>query len=65
MAPEIITGDKQTYAIDLWSYGILIYEIITGEAPFKGDSPKGILKSVLNNTISMPDKFSEDARDLI
>ncbi|CAI2370745.1 unnamed protein product [Moneuplotes crassus] len=65
MAPEIITGDKQTYAIDLWSYGILLYEMIAGEAPFKGDSPKGILKSVLTSTISMPDKFSEDARDLI
>lgn len=65
MAPEIITGDKQTYAIDWWWYGILLYEMIAGETPFKGDSPKGILKSVLSKTLSMPDKFSEDLRDLI
>ena len=65
ISPEIIKGEEQTYAVDWWSFGILIYEMIDAEAPFKGDSPKGILKSVLTKSISMPEKFSEEASDLI
>ena len=65
MAPEIIKGDQQTFAVDWWSFGILIFEMIAGKTPFNGDSPKGILKSVLTNNVSLPSKFSKEVQDLI
>lgn len=65
MAPEIIKGDQQTFALDWWSFGILIYEMIAGEAPFKGDSPRDILKSILSDKFSLSKKFSKQAKDIV
>lgn len=34
LAPEIILNEEQTKSIDIWSIGILAYELLTGEPPF-------------------------------
>ena len=36
VAPEILKGGEGTYASDLWSLGIMIYQWIVGHTPFKG-----------------------------
>ncbi|CAB3996864.1 inhibitor of nuclear factor kappa-B kinase subunit alpha-like, partial [Paramuricea clavata] len=36
LAPEILTGQKYTLKVDLWSFGILLYECCTGNRPFPG-----------------------------
>ena len=46
MAPEIIKGEAQTFAVDWWSFGILIYEMLTGITPFKGEGVKDIMGAV-------------------
>lgn len=33
MAPEIINGKGYSYAVDLWSIGIILYEFMCGEVP--------------------------------
>ena len=35
MAPEIIRGKKQSYTVDWWTLGILVYELICGKSPFR------------------------------
>lgn len=65
MAPEIIKGDHQTFAVDWWSFGIIIFEMLTGQTPFKGDSPKGILRAILTEKVLIPENISKDAIDLI
>ena len=40
MAPEILKGEKCTKASDIWSLGILVYEMVTGGTPFQNKSKK-------------------------
>ena len=65
MAPEIIKGNPQTLAVDWWSFGIIIYEMLHGETPFHGYQPKEILKAILSKNIPIPEEFSKEAKDLI
>lgn len=50
LAPEIMKGEPYDYKTDIWSLGILIYEMLTGKTPFHANSTAQIYKklSVLN-----------------
>lgn len=48
VSPEIIQGDAVDYRSDLFSAGTVLYELVTGLNPFKGDSISEVLESVLN-----------------
>jgi len=34
MAPEVINGEENTKALDLWSFGVIVFEFLTGNLPF-------------------------------
>lgn len=34
MAPEMIIGEEYNELVDVWSFGVLIYELVTGGLPF-------------------------------
>lgn len=36
IAPETLDDNDLCYASDLWSFGIIMYELLCGETPFKG-----------------------------
>jgi len=46
MSPESVLGFKQNYKVDVWSLGILLFEMISGEAPFKGQSKDDIIRDM-------------------
>ncbi|HEX6863085.1 MAG TPA: serine/threonine-protein kinase, partial [Thermoanaerobaculia bacterium] len=47
MAPEQIRGEEVTPAADLWSLGVVLYEAITGERPFRGRSEPDLVRRIL------------------
>jgi serine/threonine-protein kinase len=43
LAPELIAGEKATPASDLWAMGVLLYEMLSGRAPFAADTVTAVL----------------------
>ncbi|HTE49252.1 MAG TPA: protein kinase [Kofleriaceae bacterium] len=44
MAPEVIQGEEPTFASDLYSVGVVLYELLTGSTPFAGGSSMDVLR---------------------
>ena len=56
MSPEQAEGRSQDHRSDIFSFGILMYEMITGRRPFEGDTNLSILSSILKDE---PDSVSD------
>jgi TolB-like protein/predicted Ser/Thr protein kinase len=48
MAPEQARGEDVDPRTDIWSLGAVLYEMITGQRPFKGDYEQAVIYSILN-----------------
>ncbi|XP_044505238.1 serine/threonine-protein kinase D6PKL2-like [Mangifera indica] len=67
LAPEIIRGDGHGSAVDWWTFGIFLYELLLGRTPFKGSGNRETLFNVLGQPLKFPDgsAVSFAAKDLI
>lgn len=71
LSPEQLDGkftNGYTHIVDWWSYGVLIYELLTGNTPFSKnpqDSHYEIFLRILKSKIRFPMKFDQDSKDLI
>ncbi|URD79976.1 IPP transferase [Musa troglodytarum] len=67
LAPEIIRGDGHGSAVDWWTFGILLYELLFGRTPFKGPGNEETLANVVSQSMKFPENpsVSFHARDLI
>ncbi|CAM6048450.1 unnamed protein product [Sphagnum compactum] len=69
LAPEIIKGDGHGSAVDWWTFGIFLYELLFGKTPFKGSGNRATLLNVVWQPLKFPEsatgQVSFAARDLI
>ncbi|KAJ5747381.1 uncharacterized protein N7511_009077 [Penicillium nucicola] len=55
IAPEVIKGCGHTSAVDWWTLGILIYEMLFGTTPFKGKNRNATFASILRDEVNFPE----------
>ncbi|PIN20044.1 putative serine/threonine protein kinase [Handroanthus impetiginosus] len=67
LAPEIIRGEGHGSAVDWWTFGIFLYELLHGTTPFKGSGNRATLFNVVGQPLKFPEtpQISFTAKDLI
>ncbi|CAF1405468.1 unnamed protein product [Adineta ricciae] len=65
MAPEILTRSGHGKAVDWWSFGALMYDMLTGAPPFTSDDRKRTMDKIINAKLILPPYLTLDARELI
>lgn len=67
MAPEIMKNKKYDYKSDLWSIGIIFFEMLTGRTPFQAKNIYELIRKIENDKIKIPSKFnlSETCTELL
>ena len=65
LAPEIILNKGHGKAVDWWTLGILLYEMLVGIDPFSDDDPMKTYQKILKGKINFPKTINKDAKSLI
>ena len=65
LAPEIIEGKGHGQAVDWWSLGSILYEMLTGYPAFYNNDREKLFNSIKNGQIKYPKYLSQEAVDLL
>uniref|UniRef100_A0A8C7DXK7 non-specific serine/threonine protein kinase n=1 Tax=Oncorhynchus kisutch TaxID=8019 RepID=A0A8C7DXK7_ONCKI len=65
MAPEVVNRQGHIHSADWWSFGVLMFEMLTGSLPFQGKDRKETMNLILKARLGMPQFLSSEAQSLL
>uniref|UniRef100_A0A4W5LWM8 non-specific serine/threonine protein kinase n=1 Tax=Hucho hucho TaxID=62062 RepID=A0A4W5LWM8_9TELE len=65
MAPEVVNRQGHIQSADWWSFGVLMFEMLTGSLPFQGKDRKETMNLILKARLGMPQFLSTEAQSLL
>lgn len=57
MAPEVLNGVKYNHKVDVWSLGIVFFELLTGYTPFTGTDKNDLKRNLEKGNYGLPKKL--------
>ncbi len=64
MAPEMVTKKGFDYRVDIYSLGIVLYEMVTGKRPFNAETPLAVLFKQANDPLPSPVQFNNELTEI-
>jgi len=61
MSPEQASGEEVDHRADIFSFGVVLYELLTSHLPFRGEHPSGYIYSILNEEPEPVARFNDKA----
>eukprot|EP00698_Gefionella_okellyi_P012657 TRINITY_DN3420_c0_g1_i3.p1 TRINITY_DN3420_c0_g1~~TRINITY_DN3420_c0_g1_i3.p1 ORF type:complete len:378 (+),score=90.27 TRINITY_DN3420_c0_g1_i3:959-2092(+) len=67
LAPELLLGTGHSFAVDWWSLGVTLFEMLTGRTPFDGETTQDVFHGIMRSNIVWPEdiEISHVARDCV
>lgn len=60
LSPELCAGDAYTEKTDIWAFGVVLYEMLAGRHPFRGEYPAQVVGAILNDPPPDLGRFRDD-----
>ncbi|KAL2315749.1 AGC/PKC protein kinase Pck2 [Schizosaccharomyces pombe] len=65
MAPEILLEQQYTRSVDWWAFGVLIYQMLLGQSPFRGEDEEEIFDAILSDEPLYPIHMPRDSVSIL
>lgn len=65
VSPEILTDVEATFSCDLWAFGCILFQMLSGVPPFQAGSDYLIFQKILKLEYEFPEGFHKAAKDLV
>ncbi|KAG2632043.1 hypothetical protein PVAP13_2NG058746 [Panicum virgatum] len=65
MAPELVREQLYNHTVDLWSLGVILYELFVGQPPFYTNSVYALIRHIVKDPVKYPDNMSANFKSFL
>jgi fused len=65
MAPELVQEQPYNHTVDLWSLGVILYELHVGQPPFYTNSIISLIQHIVKDPVKFPTNISPDFKSFL